>query len=168
MNRRRRLFVDLDGVGADFDVGYHRLFGHWPWEVEDNEMWDNIRSADKFFENLPVMDGFLDAINEFVFLGWEPAFLTACPDHDYKNVAEQKHAWVKRNVPHDLMVIPVVKGKHKARFLQNPGDILIDDFHKNITPWCEVGGVGILHTDWNTSLEEVRRVMHKPWSFELV
>lgn len=157
--RRQRLFIDLDGVGADFDRGYYNLFGHWPWEVDDDTMWANIRGVDGFFANLPVMEGFLDAIAEFVACGYDPMFLTACPEHDYQGIADQKHAWVHKNVPFDILTLPVIKGKNKARFVQNEGDVLVDDFEKNLGPWENAGGIPILHKSWADSLPRVHQIM---------
>lgn len=161
IHRRKRLFVDLDGVGAHFDLHYYNLFGHWPWETDDDTMWANIRGVERFFANQPVMEGFLEAIQEFVDAGYNPMFLTACPPHDYQNIADQKYDWVKANVPHDLLVLPVVKGKNKARFVQNPGDILVDDFDKNLAPWMAAGGKAILHKDWATSKQMVHHLMRQ-------
>jgi len=36
-------------------------------------------------------------------------------------------------------------GRNKWLFMHQPGDVLIDDFAKNIGPWDAAGGVGILH-----------------------
>lgn len=156
---RQRLFIDLDGVGADFDGGYYALFGHWPWEVDDDTMWANIRGVPNFFANLPVMEGFLEAVAEFIEAGYDPMFLTACPEHDYKGIADQKHEWVHKNVPHDILTLPVIKGKNKARFVQNPGDLLVDDFEKNLGPWKEAGGIPILHKNWVESKGAVHAYM---------
>lgn len=156
---RTRLFIDLDGVGADFDGGYYALFGHWPWDVPDGKMWANVRSVPKFFANLPVLPGFLEAVQEFVDAGYDLAFLTACPSHDYQGVADQKYEWVHTNVPHDILVLPVIKGVNKVRFLQRPGDVLVDDFEKNVLPWRAAGGNGILHKDWAVSKPVVHAIM---------
>lgn len=160
--RRKRLFIDLDGVGADFDKGYYNHFGHWPWEVDDDTMWATIATIPEFFATLPVMDGFLEAVAEFIEAGYEPMFLTACPDHDYQRVADQKYTWVRNHVPHDILMLPVVKGKNKARFVQNPGDILVDDYPKNLLPWQAAGGYAVHHEgDWAVSKAEVHAEMFK-------
>jgi hypothetical protein len=80
---------------------------------------------------------------------------TACPRHNYANVARQKRGWVRQHLSHDLPVLPVTGGKNKALFMHAPGDILIDDFERNIKAWEEEGGVGILHTDFETTYEKL-------------
>ena len=50
-----QLFVDLDGVLADFDSHYDALFGGRPDKKDDSVDWKAIAKADKFFFNLPPM-----------------------------------------------------------------------------------------------------------------
>lgn len=37
--------------------------------------------------------------------------------------------------------------------------ILIDDMQKNVIPWEQHGGTGILHTDTKSTLEKLRKVL---------
>lgn len=141
-----RLFLDMDGVFADFDGGYEQRFGHWPWEVDDATMWATIATVkDTFFRELPVCAGAVEFYDDLSDAGYEPIFLTACPESNFASVAGQKKAWIKEHVSSNVLVIPVMHGKNKRHYLQNPGDILIDDFPRNIERWQEAGGQGWLH-----------------------
>lgn len=154
---KQTIFIDLDGVCADFEKFYEEAFEHRHDSVEDAEMWRNINAHGKFFSNLPIMPGTLEFIERFR-RGCDLIILTACPRSDYQRAALQKKAWVKEHIG-NYMVLPVLGGKNKYLFMQTPGDILIDDFDKNITPWNDNGGLGIVHTDWKTTTEKIERLL---------
>ena len=56
------LFVDLDGVLADFDSYFEQCFGVRPNHdtYEPPGMWDKIRAHGKFYRNLPMMKDALE------------------------------------------------------------------------------------------------------------
>lgn len=152
------IFVDSDGVCADFDAFYEAEFGHTTKSVHDDEMWKNINAHGNFFSQLPLIDGTLEFIERFKKTH-DIVILTACPKSDYQRAALQKKAWFKTVVNHDLMVLPVLGGKNKFLFMQKPGDVLIDDYGKNITPWIEAGGFGVVHKDWKSTTEVVEEYL---------
>jgi 5'-nucleotidase len=154
---QRRLFIDLDGVMADFDLYYETLYGKHPSQVDDDMMWGFIHSADRFFFNLPVCEGAPEFWDEVRHLN--PIFLSACPQKNYALIAKQKHEWVRKHLCKDSLILPVRGGANKCLFLQNPGDILIDDFEKNIKPWRAMQGIGILHTDFESTRQQLEAVL---------
>jgi hypothetical protein len=50
-----QLFVDMDGVLADFDSGYEAVFGYRPSKHADNIDWAAVRARTNFFTTLPPM-----------------------------------------------------------------------------------------------------------------
>ena len=148
------IFVDLDGVCADFDSYYLKLFGRTTESVPDKELWKNINDYGTFFWELPVMPMTQFFINT-VKQTHEVIILTACPRSDYERAALQKKAWVKCHLGEDIKVLTVLGGKTKYLFMQKPGDILIDDYEKNIEPWISNGGVGIIHQNWTETISQV-------------
>nr|CAI3971121.1 5'-3' deoxyribonucleotidase [Ochrobactrum phage ORM_20] len=141
------IFIDLDGVMADFDGYFFKRFGRVCQIMEDDEMWSLIDSEEpNFFLNLPLMENSIEIFAKTLeYAELAPIFLTACPKHTYHAAAEQKKEWVKRNICERSLVLPVLGGANKRCFLQNRGDVLIDDFEKNIIPWIQNGGHGIHH-----------------------
>ena len=142
----RQLFLDLDGVFADFDGGFPAMFGFDHREAGDEVMWKTIDEYGTFFRDLPACAGSLEFFETVRHLS--PIILTACPRENYDkfvDIANQKKAWVREHLG-DVQMIFAPGGRSKPLYMRNPGDILIDDFESNIQRWSEAGGTGIHHT----------------------
>lgn len=138
-----RLYLDLDGVMADFDGSFPRVFGLDHRDMADDAMWKIINTHPTFFRELPPMAGAID------FMDWvrplQPIVLTACPKSNYAHVASQKRDWVRAHLGADVTVLPVWGGASKPLFMHAPGDVLIDDYRRNTEAWEAAGGIAILH-----------------------
>lgn len=142
----RRIYLDLDGVMADFDGSFPRVFGLDHRNMADDEMWAKINSHPTFFRDLPPMDGALEFFWSIERL--KPIILTACPKSNYAHVAMQKREWVREHLSPDVQVLPVMGGANKPLFMHAPGDILIDDYRRNTEAWATAGGFAILHREF--------------------
>lgn len=140
---QRRIFLDLDGVMADFDRHFFDLFRVHSAGLIPPDLWGRIDSVPTFFRDLPICEGAAEFWDEIEHLN--PVILTACPRTNYASVAAQKRAWVQEHLSPHAMVLPVMGRKMKRHFMQHPGEILIDDFESNVHDWREAGGLGILH-----------------------
>ncbi|HEL4805560.1 TPA: hypothetical protein UN084_001063 [Stenotrophomonas maltophilia] len=144
---RRTIYVDLDGVMADFDAAFPALFGLDHRLLGDDEMWGHINSHPSFFRDLPPMRGAVEFFHSIHHLN--PVILTACPKSNYPLAAIQKRQWVREHLSATCLVLPVLGGRHKPLFMHQPGDVLIDDFEANCDAWTAAGGVAIRHAgDW--------------------
>lgn len=146
-----RLYLDLDGVFADFDAHYAALFGHYHKAIPDDELWGKINAAPSFFRDMPMCPEsygfFLDVKRRYMWGTFgDIAVLTACPKSNYAHVARQKREWVREHLHPSLTVLPVAGGSSKPLFMHDKGDILIDDFERNTSAWEAAGGRSILHT----------------------
>lgn len=139
----RTLYIDLDGVMADFDGAFPQVFGLDHRSLADDEMWGHINGHPSFFRDLPPMFGALEFFRSVEHLN--PVILTACPKSNYPHVAAQKRAWVREHLSQTSLVLPVLGGRHKPLFMHQAGDILVDDFGKNCIAWSAAGGVAIKH-----------------------
>lgn len=163
LNTPPRVYLDLDGVMADFDRHYADLFGHYHKAIPDDELWSKIHSMPDFFRTMPVMDGartafgYLSALCDSSYLG-HLSILTACPKSAYAHVARQKRDWVREHLSPFVTVLPTAGGTSKPLFMHAPGDILIDDFERNCSAWSKAGGLAILHDgDW----VRTERILHE-------
>jgi hypothetical protein len=165
-----KIFVDLDGVLADFVKGVNRIMPivhntvieHDEDEYDRNSeyrslMWrtlwlyQNKHHGEMWYE-LDLMEDALDLWN--YILPHDPQILSATGPTRY-GAADQKFRWVAENLnPHT-----VVNLTHKAAEKANhaaPNHILIDDKDRAIGPWVEAGGIGILHTSAENTIRQLK------------
>jgi len=160
-----RIFLDLDGVLADFDRHYADLFGHYHNAIPDDELWGKIHSQPSFFRDMPPFRDAKPFLLGVVMLATKAgvrdvSVLTACPKSAYAHVAGQKRAWVYEHLSPHLTVIPTAGGSSKPLFMHSPGDILVDDFERNTSAWEKAGGRAILHKgDLGASLATLRGML---------
>lgn len=175
------LYLDLDGVLADFDAGVAAL--GFPADGRLNkkraeltpdlremksELYDAIERAQSFFLDLPPMEGAEElwrAVQPF-----EPWILTAPINADrgpahpaVMAIAEQKLAWVRAHLdasfPNERFAC--VDSASKALYVaRSPGvAVLIDDRPSNIAQWHEAGGLGVHHTSAAESIATLGRLL---------
>ena len=154
------IYLDLDGVVADFNKRYKELYRMEPREAEKkkefNKFFDEF-IATKQFETLDLMPGAMDGL---VFLRKHltipTQILSSTANEDrYDEISKQKMIWLQT---HGITFTPnFVPGKrHKWKFAK-PDTIIIDDTESVIDQWREAGGIGILHKDWPTTLVILRQ-----------
>ena len=74
------LFIDLDGVMADFDGAFPAVFGLDHRSLADDDMWLHINGHPSFFRDLPPMAGGDELSNPFTTSGAAPASNEENPD----------------------------------------------------------------------------------------
>lgn len=148
LTRKPRIFVDMDGVLADFFAGYQRLNPSVKSEEEMPDEYDptyeKMRDTD-FFYRLPKYasaDQLIATVLDFV-----PSYsiLTAPIHGDYANSKKWKTKWIQKYLTPQPKRIIVTSHKYRHAVDPHTGqfNILIDDRDKNIDPWNEAGGVAI-------------------------
>lgn len=150
-----QLFVDLDGVLADFDRGYELAFGTRPDKTVDNVKWSLIEKTPNFYRDLPPMS---DAHELWTFVApRRPIILTGIPS-SIQEAADNKTAWVRKNLGSEVEVRccrSAEKYLHAA-----PGDILIDDWEKYRSLWIAQGGAWITHTSAANTIIELKKLVY--------
>ncbi len=149
---KKLLYLDMDGVLADFEGGFAKRANIAHNSVSDEAMWEIINAWPDFFRQLPVMDG---AKNFFAHVEeLQPIILTACPRSNYKAVADQKREWIREHISTEILICPVMGGVNKPLFMNAPGDVLVDDHERNCRVWREANGIAIQHqyTDFDATL----------------
>lgn len=151
-----RLYLDCDGVLADFDKGFIQEFGMTSSEYEDKfgsqTFWTDIRLCKGFFQHLPLME---DALELFDFAKqYRPIILTGCPAGDWPHV--QKLKWRDRHFPGVPMI--TCRAKEKKLYCA-AGDILVDDILTYKHLWEESGGVYVHHTSAANSIAKLKELL---------
>jgi hypothetical protein len=136
-----RLFLDCDGVLADFDAGAARLLKMSPAAFEAGhgrrEFWRRIAGAKNFYGTLAEM---ADARLLFdVVEHLNPTILTGLPLGNW--AAPQKIGWAAEHFPGVPIITCMARDKHKH---MSPGDVLVDD-RENHRAAYEAAGVRFVH-----------------------
>lgn len=150
--KRITIYFDMDGVLADmqgmmdaYNITYNPPTEHDP--IVDQNMWDEIRKIDHFYDKLEPVKGTLELFKE---LGrkYDCQILTAQPKEKWNipNAKEDKINWAKRYLGEDVK-INVCFRPEKKDYVKGPQSILVDDLPKNIEEWEAEGGTGVLFTD---------------------
>ena len=155
------IYVDMDGVVADFDTFVSNLLGRpigWGTTSDlSDEEWKKLASVDRLYYHLPLMPGatkliaYVKSLNTRFYVG----FLTAIPRRTtIPSAHADKLAWVDKYFPGMRMDIgPYSHDKQKWCI---PGDILIDDRPSNIAEWTAAGGIAVYHTgDVNATIKYI-------------
>ena len=147
---RVQVFLDCDGVLADFDAYALDYFGVPPRlaekEMGSAEFWRRLEAKGDFYRNLPVMDDAFELFDGVKHLN--PVILTGCPRGDWAQA--QKIAWAAEHFGPEVSIITCRSADKREH--AKPGDVLIDDWHQHRHRWIEMGGVWITHTCAETSL----------------
>lgn len=149
------IYLDMDGVIADFDKKYIELHGITPREAEKHKKFDHLFTEfiqKKGFQTLNLMPGAIDGLTFLRKHLTVPTQILSSTANEarYDEISKQKKIWLET---HGITFTPnFVPGKrHKYKFAA-PDHIIIDDTESVIDQWKEAGGIGILHKDWPTTL----------------
>jgi hypothetical protein len=150
-----RLFLDADGVLADFDQGSRRLLGMRPKEFIAKHgrgtFWKRLARAENFYGALPEMPDarlLFDGVKHL-----KPTILTGLPLGNW--AAPQKVEWAAEHFPGVPIITCMAKDKHKH---MHPGDVLVDDREKHRDAYEAHGVVFIHHKNAEDSLKQLAKI----------
>ena len=148
------VYVDMDGVLADFFGGVEKLYGvdHWKQLVSDKtkdlkmEVINKIQGTD-FFATLPkfpTADQLLAIVKEYT--GGTFSILSSPLRGDHQNSANHKKTWISQNIEAPAEIIITGRKESYAKDKRTgTSNILIDDRPKNLDRFKASGGYGILY-----------------------
>lgn len=149
-----QLFLDMDGVLADFDKRATEILGMAPSRYEARfgarSFWAVLQGTPDFYNSFdPMIDApFLVEATQHL----QPIVLTGVPLGEW--AAPQKRAWIRRMFP-TLNFIITCRSKDKSKYCR-PGDVLVDDRVEYRPLWEAAGGTYVVHTSAFQSLAELR------------
>jgi len=131
------IYMDLDGVIADFDKGYKDLFNRDCKKDDSFTVNQFCMQEPHFFRMLPVHEKGLELFNSLKNK-YNIYFLTT-PMKGMEYCMEDKIEWIKEN----LGEYDVFFADNKSDFVDSEESILIDDMKSNIDDWRDAGGTAI-------------------------
>ena len=162
------VYLDMDGVLADFFGGVEKMYGvqHWKQLTNDKtkdlkaEVINRITGTD-FFATLPKFqsaDALIDMVKKFT--GGKFSINTSPLRGDHENSAKYKKIWISNNIekPDEIIVTGRKESYAKDKASGTP-NILIDDRPVNVERWQGAGGYGILYQANRDSLTKVKEAL---------
>ncbi len=155
MARQPHLFLDCDGVLADFDAGARKLLGMNPAAFEakhgKGEFWKRLARAPDFYgslEEMPDAQRLFRAVEHL-----EPTILTGLPLGKW--AAPQKQRWAAEHFPGVPIITTMAREKHLH---MEPGDVLVDDRENHRGLWENAGGVFVHHRNAEDTLRKLKPI----------
>lgn len=155
MRSDARIYLDCDGVLADFDRGATEVLSMAPKEFEHRyglkEFWSRLERAPGFFEHLELLPDAMDLYDAVREKG--PVILTGLPRGSWAE--PQKRRWAARHFPGVKVITTraALKREHC-----HPGDVLVDDNDRFRHLWEAAGGVFVHHARGRDSVQELARL----------
>lgn len=158
------IYCDMDSVLSDFDTAFLQIADvktkdGWEYKKKfgKQKFWDIIQTTGlKFWTEMPWMKDGKKLWNYLQKLDADVRVLSAPSTHDNGESKTGKIIWCKNNLgPNVQVILEDNKFKYAGQ-----GKILIDDLEKNIIPWKEHGGIGILHKSTSDTIQRLHKIIH--------
>jgi 5'-nucleotidase len=170
MNHQPTLYLDMDGVLADFDSAAAQFLKDYPRDPSNDQwplgVWRQLVKVPHLYRNLPLMPQakeLYDLAQQFATeLNWRVAILTAIPKgNDVPDAFQDKVEWAKEHFP----TLRVYFGPYSAdkQHHARTGDILVDDRRSNCEEWTRAGGIAVrvLPNAYATALDQLRELLEQ-------
>ena len=160
-----QIYLDMDGVIADFNQRFENLSGMEPSAFEQKYgkdlFWDFIDEKNKlrFWVGIPVMEGAKQLVD---YVSKHDYTVLTAPSMK-KESRLGKLLWI-RNKTGDLfnskpqVIFKKAKEKHKVKPSLTEFDILIDDRADTVDRWTSAGGTGILFQSAPQAIKELKKL----------
>lgn len=156
------IYVDLDGVIADFFQEYAKLAGIKSGNYRDipPAKYDptlELMVGTDFFARLPKTTVADDLVEMVVKVYGSYSICSSPLRGDHENSEYWKNVWIKNNLnpQPDEVIITTNKAKYAVQQDGTP-NILIDDRGNNIDAWEAAGGIGIKFQADEDSIDVVK------------
>lgn len=150
-----QLFLDCDGVLADFDAGATEVLGMSPRAFEQRhgkrEFWRRLTRARDFYATLPLMPDAAMLFDAVAHL--DPVILTGLPLGNW--AAPQKVRWAAEHFPGTRIITCMARDKFRH---MTELDVLVDDRADHRDKWEAAGGTFVHHRSARQSLEQLAEI----------
>tara|TARA_Y100000593_G_C4309058_1_gene337389 strand:+ start:2373 stop:2945 length:573 start_codon:yes stop_codon:yes gene_type:complete len=158
----RQIFLDMDGVLADFESKITEMLGEKVWNTDaGHAVYDAHKrelTAKHMFRKMDPLPDAWKLVDWCCNSGIHTEILTAAGTVNRELVVRDKIEWIREHINPYWTIIPTFKGSQKSAFAHKKA-VLIDDRDKNIECWVEAGGIGILHTTAENTIKQLNELI---------
>ncbi len=155
-----KIYVDMDGVLADFDGAAEELLGMKFQDYENQhgpvQAWAMVYENPWFFSQLRRLPHFDDLLKLCAQYTRRVTILSSPSRTNTPLCMIQKRQWIDSNLGH---AFPAIFEKRKHIFAA-PNMLLIDDTPKQIVRWERAGGIGHLFTTYEKLVAFFKEYTH--------
>jgi hypothetical protein len=162
-----QIYCDMDGVLTHFDASAKKIGWTGPLPAKKKEdvsaLWALVKdNAEKFWGDMPWMP---DGKKLWNFIKpYNPILLTSVANSLQSKLGRDgkagKERWVQRELgPQWYKNNLIVVESHGKTKYANPNSILIDDMSKNVEPFVEAGGQGIIHKNADDTIRQLEKIL---------
>ena len=151
------IYCDMDGVLCDFDKRFMEFSndippGKYESKFGKKAFWKLISEKGVgYWVGIPWMS---DGKQLWSYIKpYNPSLLSAPSMEESSRLG--KRLWVRNNIPGTKLILRSAEQKQE---FANPNAILIDDRPSNIEQWRAKGGIGILHTSADETIEQLKKL----------
>ena len=155
------IYLDMDGVIADFEKRYVELFKVQPSSTREykefNKFFDKF-IADGHFETLELMPDAMDLVRALRnALPPTQILSSTASEQRHKAISEQKIKWLEtQGIDFQRNLVP---GKELKKRYARTDTLIIDDTESVIDDWRAAGGVAILHKSVADTLVQLKFIL---------
>lgn len=169
-NKMPHLYLDMDGVQADFFTAWANHEGKGKYkEIGDKEAREqsimNLSNkgpefVEKFFAELGELPNFRMVLNWIKSHKIPYTILSAPLRGNHEASIRGKKIWLDQHHPGSSGTAIFTGNKEKYATAGNRPNVLVDDHKKYISRWTEDGGIGVLHRDNNaeSTIEQLEKI----------
>jgi hypothetical protein len=149
MSKYTKIYLDMDGVIADFAKRYKELFHITPEQADRTRNFGphfNTFIENKQFANLELMPDARMLLDHLNTLDIPVEILSSTAKQEsHADISDQKRVWlISHGINYPRNFVP---GKSLKYTFATPESIIIDDTFSVIIDWVEARGTAIHHTD---------------------
>ena len=157
------VYFDMDGVLAFFDKRWEEMYNESPAKTRKIKKFSPLWEGFVLSYQFETLDFFPGAQELYSFVKQTPQVIgteilsSSGGELFYPQVKRQKHYWLRKS-GFEFDAINIVPGRRFKKNYATSTSILIDDTPDVIESFNAAGGIGILHTDANETIETLRKI----------
>lgn len=156
----RLLYIDMDGVIADYESAVPKYTGKTIQQWKDEKKWDKIKetlaNSDFFLqlETMPLVEVLKKHIGKF-------EILTAVGHNNSEVVVQLKSMWLDQVFGVDAVKMNWVYKSHEKQHFARHDTLLVDDRKKSCIPFANNDGQVMLFSNTPSQIDMVDQILSK-------